>query len=104
MKKEDELGEMNTENRMPSFLVSEVTPEASFDEIVQSLKAITENVHDGMIDEDVSYLQLDTIEKLAKTCKESIKESVISELQRNDGFMQRGNKIIKVIAGKAKYS
>ena len=104
MENKDYVGEMNKSNRVANFLQSEDTPEASFEQITQSLKAITENVLDGLISEDLSYLQLDTIEKLAKSCKDSIKESVIAELNRNDGFMQRGNKVLKVIAGKAMYN
>ena len=104
MKKEDEFGVDNSENRIADFLQNGESPESSFEEITQSLKAIAENVLDGLIDEDLSYLQLDTIEKLAKSCKDSIKESVIAELSRNDGFMQRGNKVLKVVAGKAMYS
>lgn len=95
---------INQRNGLADFLYESETPESSFDQITQSLKAITENVLDGLIDEDLSYLQLDTIEKLAKDCKNSIKESVIAELSRNDGFMQRGNKVLKVVAGKAMYS
>jgi len=95
---------INQRNGLADFLYESETPESSFDQITQSLKAITENVLDGLIDEDLSYLQLDTIEKLAKDCKNAIKESVIAELSRNDGFMQRGNKVLKVVAGKAMYS
>ena len=95
---------INQRNGLADFLYESETPESSFDQITQSLKAITENVLDGLIDEDLSYLQLDTIEKLAKDCKNAIKESVIAELSRNDGFMQRGDKVLKVVAGKAMYS
>ena len=101
MKNEDII---NERNGLADFLQESETPESSFEQIVQSLKAITVNVLDGLIDEDLSYLQLDTIEKLAKDCKNQIKESVISELNRNDGFMQRGDKILKVVAGRAMYS
>ena len=103
-KKEDLIGEMNSKNRMPSFLQTAETPKASYEDIKQSLQAISDGVLDGVLDEDLSYLQLDTIEKLAKEYKSVIKESVIAELSRNDGFMVRGNKVIKVIAGKARYS
>ena len=94
---------MENKNKLPEFLQTAEKPKMFYDDIIQSLHAISDGVLDGILDENISYLQLDTIAKLAKDLQNVIKESVISELQRNDGFMIRGEKVLKVQSGKAMY-